>query len=55
MMDRRLAVVAAAFAVVVAGSALVFDDGLGLTLINAFYFTVTTVTSVALRGSCNLK
>ncbi len=46
VIDRRLAVVAVLFGLVVAGSALVFDSGLGISLLDAFYFTVTTVMSV---------
>jgi len=46
VMDRRLAVVAVLFVLVVMGSALVFDNGLGVDLLDAFYFTVTTVMSV---------
>ena len=53
LIDRRLAVVAVLFAVVVAGSALVFDDSLGISLLDAFYFTVTTVMSVG-YGDINL-
>ena len=53
VMDRRLAVVAVAFALILAGSALVFDDGLGLGLLDSFYFTVTTVMSVG-YGDINL-
>jgi len=53
VMDRRLAVVAVVFALVLAGSALVFDGGLGISLLDAFYFTVTTVMSVG-YGDINL-
>jgi len=53
VMDRRLAVVAVAFALILAVSALVFDDGLGISLLDAFYFAVTTVMSVG-YGDINL-
>lgn len=44
--DRRLAVVGALFAGVIALSAFVFESGLGINLLNAFYFTVTTIMGV---------
>lgn len=53
VIDRRLAVVAVLFMLLVGASALVFDSGLGISLLNAFYFTVTTVMSVG-YGDINL-
>jgi len=53
VMDRRLAVVAVAFPLILAASALVFDDGLSISLLDAFYFAVTTVMSVG-YGEINL-
>lgn len=53
VVDRRLAVVAVLFLLVVVGSALVFDKGLGISMLNAFYFTVTTIMSVG-YGDINL-
>ena len=53
VMDRRLAVVAVMFAFVLAVSSLVFDSGLGIDLLDAFYFTVSTVMSVG-YGDINL-
>jgi Trk K+ transport system NAD-binding subunit len=46
VVDRRLVVVGALFAVVVAIGALVFDRNLGIDLLDAVYFTVTTVMTV---------
>lgn len=51
--DRRLLVVGALFALVIFLSALVFDEALGITLLDAFYFTVTTVMGVG-YGDINL-
>lgn len=53
VMDRRLAVVAVLFVLLLMGSTLVFDRGLGVDLLDAFYFTVTTVMSVGF-GDINL-
>jgi Trk K+ transport system NAD-binding subunit len=53
VVDRRLAVVAVLFTAMLVGSSLLFDSRLGISLLDAFYFTVSTVMSVG-YGDINL-
>jgi Trk K+ transport system NAD-binding subunit len=53
LLDRRLAVVGAVFALVVVVSTLVFQRALGIGLVEAFYFVAVSVTTTG-YGDINL-